>query len=249
MPDLDIIIPVYNEGENIMDALNALKRHVRTPFRVLILYDFDDDNTLPAVRRAGDMGFEIVLVKNRGVGVHGALITGFAEARAPAIIVFPADEAYNAPIVDAMYAKFKEGNDVVVASRFMKGGSMRGGPFFKSILVRAASFILKRFVGLPASDATYGLRLSSKRILDAVAIESTQGFTYAIELLVKCHRLRWKVAEVPAQWLRRERGQSRFNLRKWLPHYAKWFFYALGTTYLRKGPETVKIKVNTNNTK
>jgi glycosyltransferase involved in cell wall biosynthesis len=239
---LDIVIPVYNEGENILDALNALKQHVHTPFRVLILYDFDEDNTLPAVRRAGDIGFEIKLVKNRGKGVHGAIMTGFEEVQAPAAIVFPADEAYNAPILDAMYAKFKEGNDVVIASRFMKGGDMSGGPFFKSILVRVASFVLKWFVGLPASDATYGLRLSSKRILDTVEIESTAGWTYAIELLVKCHRLGWGVAEIPAKWLRREKGASRFDLKKWLPHYARWFIYAMQTTYLRRSPDTVKIK-------
>ena len=242
MEKLDIVIPVYNEGENILDALNALKRLVRTSFRVLIVYDFNEDDTLPVVQRAGNMGFEVKLIQNKGRGVHGAIMTGFGEVRAPAALVFPADEAYNAPIVGVMYEKFKEGNDVVVASRFMKGGHMSGGPLFKSILVRAASFILKWFVGLPASDATYGLRLISKKVLDTVEIESTHGWTYAIELLVKCDRLDWGVAEVPAKWLRRAKGRSRFNLRKWLPHYAKWFFYALATTYLRKGPETVKLK-------
>lgn len=244
MEKLDIVIPVYNEGENILDALNALKQRVRTPFRVLIVYDFNEDNTLPVVRRTGDMGFEIKLVKNESRGVHGAIMTGFGEIQAPAVLVFPADEAYNASIVDVMYAKFKEGNDVVVASRFMKGGEMSGGPFFKSILVRVASFILHRFVGLPASDATYGMRLVSKKILDTVEIESTVGWTYAVELLVKCDRLGWKVAEVPAKWLRREKGTSRFNLLKWLPHYFEWFLYALATTYLRRSSKTVKLKSN-----
>ncbi len=239
---LDFIIPVYNEGENIIDALSALKRYVQTPFRVFIIYDFDEDNTLPAVRQVSGMGFEVKLVKNNGKGVHEAIMTGFREVQAPAAIVFPADEAYNAPIVDAMYAKFKEGSDIVVASRFMKGGDMKGGPFLKSIFVRVASFILKWFVRLPASDATYGMRLISKKIIDTVKIESTAGWTYAVELLVKCHRLHWGIREVPAKWLRREKGKSRFNFRKWLPHYFRWFLYALGTTYLRKGPETVKLK-------
>jgi len=119
---------------------------------------------------------------------------------------------------------------------------MEGGPFLKSLIVRIASFVLHRLVGVPASDATYGLRLFSKKLLDSVLIESTQGFTYAVELLVKCHRLRWNVAEIPASWYRRASGESRFNLRKWLPYYARWFFYALATTYLRKSPNTVKLK-------
>lgn len=242
MTSLDIIVPVYNEGENIGDTLDAFKRYIQTPFRLLIVYDFDEDNTLPAVQRAGDMGFEIQLVKNEDEGVHSAIMTGFGKVEAPAALVFPADEAYNAPIVDAMYAKFKEGNDVVVASRFMKGGEMRGGPFLKSILVRLASYMLKHLAGLPVRDATYGLRLLSKKILDTVEIESSLGWTYAIELLVKCDRLRWDIGEVPARWLRREKGKSRFNLKKWLPRYTRWFLYAFATTYLRKGPEMVKLK-------
>lgn len=240
--NLDIIVPVYNEGENIKDTLNAFKRYVQTPFRLFIVYDFDEDNTLPAVRRAGDMGFEIQLVKNEDKGVHSAIMTGFRKAEAPAVLVFPADEAYNANIVDAMYAKFEEGKMLVVASRFMKGGEMRGGPFLKSILVRLASCMLKKLAGLPASDATYGLRLLSKKVLDTVEIESSLGWTYAIELLVKCDRLRWKIGEVPAKWLRREKGRSRFNLKKWLPHYTRWFLYAFATTYLRRGREMVKLK-------
>lgn len=244
MSNLDIIIPVYNEGENILDALNALKREVKTKFRVFIAYDFDEDNTLPAVRRAGDMGFEIKFTKNEGKGVHGAIVTGFCASDAPAVLVFPADESYNARIIDAMYVKFKEGNDVVVASRLMKGGEMGSGLFVKSTIVRVASFILKYFVGLSASDATYGMRLVSRKLLDTVEIESTAGWTYAIECLVKCARLRWGIAEVPAEWHLREKGESRFNLRKWLPHYARWFFYALATKYLRKGTETVKRKLN-----
>ncbi len=241
--ELDIVIPVYNEGENIIDTLRALKREVKTPFRVLICYDFENDNTLPAVERIrSELGFEVLPVKNHGVGVHSAVTTGFAVSRASAVLVYPADEAYNINIVDRMYAAFRSGSDIVVASRFMQGGSMEGGPPLKSILVRLASFLLHRFVGVPASDASYGLRLFSRRILDAVEIESTQGFTYAIELLVKCHRLKWKIAEIPAQWRRREKGGSRFNLTKWLPHYFRWFRYALQTTYRKKLPNTVKLK-------
>ncbi|MEK7479494.1 MAG: glycosyltransferase family 2 protein [Patescibacteria group bacterium] len=239
---LDVVMPVYNEGENIGDALRALKKYVKAPIRVCIVYDFDEDNTLPAVRNMEDLGFEIKLVKNRTKGAHEAIMTGFEASDGEAVVIYPADESYNAGIIDPMYEKFKEGNELVVASRFMKGGGMKGGPRIKSILVIVASKILKWFVGLPASDATYGMRLMSKKLLDAVEIESTAGWTYALELLVKCHRLRWRVGEVPAKWYRREKGTSRFNLKKWLPLYLRWFFYALQTTYLRKGPETVKRK-------
>lgn len=240
---LDIVIPVYNEGENITDTLWAIKENTRTSFRILICYDFDEDNTIPAVKKIEkDFGWPIAFVKNKGAGVHRAVTSGFEASESSAVLVFPADESYNAHIIDEMYKKFEEGSHVVVASRFMKGGSMRGGPKIKSLVVRFASFVLRWFVGVPASDASYGLRLFSKKILNEVEIESDQGFTYAIELLMKCHRLGWKISEVPAKWLRREKGKSRFNFKKWLPFYVKWFIYAFETAYLRKSPKTVKFK-------
>ena len=77
-----------------------------------------------------------------------------------------------------------------------------------------------------------------------IPIESTSGFAYSIELLVKCHRLGWKVGEVPVSWYERKAGQSRFRVLRWLPQYLRWFFYAFATTYLRRGPDTVTLKVN-----
>lgn len=240
---LDIIIPVYNEGENIIETLLAIKQNTKNPFRILICYDFDEDNTIPVVKKIEkEVEFPILFVKNKGTGVHRAVTTGFEESNAEAVLVFPADEAYNVHIIDEMYRKFEEGAHVVVASRFMRGGYMKGGPLFKSLVVRIASFTLRWLVGVPASDVSYGLRLFSKKLLDTVKIESTAGFTYAIELLMKVHRLGWKISEVPAKWLKREKGESRFNFKKWLPHYFRWYLYALETTYLRKSSKTVKLK-------
>ena len=238
---LDIVIPVYNEGENILELFRAFEKEVRTSFRVFVCHDFDEDTTLEAIR-ANTFSFEIILVKNPGTGVFSAITAGLEKTNASAVLVFGADEANNAGIIDGMFAKLREGNELVVASRLMKGGEMRGGPKLKSCIVRLGSFLLHRFAGVPSTDATYAWRMFRRRVLDTLELESTAGFTYAIEILVKCHRLRWPVAEVPARWLMRAHGQSRFTLKKWFPHYARWFFYALGTTYLRKGPETVRLK-------
>jgi dolichol-phosphate mannosyltransferase len=117
---LDIIIPVYNEGQNIVDVLDSFKIYVHTKFRVLICYDHDNDNTLPVIK-AYSSEFKIIPIKNKGKGVHGAIITGFDSSIAECVIVFPADDNYNAPILDKMFDKFREGNDIVAASRFMKG--------------------------------------------------------------------------------------------------------------------------------
>lgn len=239
---LDIIIPVYNEGEKIVEVLETLRRAVKTPFRVLIGYDHSDDNTLAALESLSHDALEILLVKNRGSGAHGAVLTAFAASTAPAVLVFPADDTFNAGIVDTLVERFQRGCEIVVPSRFMPGGCMKGAPWLKAALVRIASFTLYHVADLPTHDATSGFRLFSRRLLDSIKIESSQGFTYSIELLVKCHRLGWKIEEIPARWFERLSGQSRFRVLKWLPAYLRWYAYAFATTYLRQGPDTVRMR-------
>ena len=239
MPDLDIVIPVYNEGGNIQKVLNALCDATRTPFRVLICYDDESDDTLDALKDFNDARCEIVRVRNRGRGAHGAVVTGFDEGDAPAAIMWPADDSFNAPIIDAMYREYLNGCHVVCASRFIRGGCMVGAPWLKTLLVRSSAFTLYYLARLPARDASNGLRLFSRRLLDRAKIESSAGFAYGIELLVKCHRLGWTIADVPAAWFERTSGRSRFRVIRWLPEYLRWYFYAFATTYLGRGPDTV----------
>jgi len=239
--DLDIVIPVYNEDRNILDVLASLGRHVACRFRVLICYDRDDDATL-AVLESCESPVEIEYVKNRGAGAHGAVVTGFEESSAPAVLMMPADDDYNAPIIDGMVAQCRDGADIVCASRFIEGGCMEGCPWLKAVLVRTAAFTLRHFARLPVHDPSNGFRLFSRRLLDSIAIESAVGFSYSIELLVKCHRLRWRIAETPARWFERKAGESRFRVLRWLPAYLRWYGYAFATTYLRRGAGSVKRK-------
>ncbi len=243
VPRLDIVIPVYNEGANILQTLQSLAREVKTPLRVLICYDRDDDDTLPVIRdkSAALGGLAIEFVRNRGRGAHGAVLAGFAASQAPYAIMLPADDDYNAAIIDAMMAQAETGCDIVCASRFMTGGSMVGCPWLKATLVRVGNFTLYHLARLPTRDASNGFRLFSRRVLDDIAVESSTGFCYSIELLVKCHRLGWRVGEVPARWFERSSGSSRFQVVRWLPAYLRWYLYAFGTTYLRRPADDVRL--------
>jgi dolichol-phosphate mannosyltransferase len=241
---LDIVIPVYNEGENIVGVLAALAREVRTPARVLICYDMEEDNTLPAVRDHPEAhaGLPVEFVRNPGRGAHAAVMAGFAASSAPLVVVYPADDDFNPGILDRMVALARQGCDIVCASRFMPGGTMQGCPWLKAALVRTAAFTLHHIARLPTHDPTSGFRLFSRRVVDRIAVESDQGFCYSIELLVKAHRLGWRIGEIPALWFERKKGQSRFRVLKWLPAYLRWFVYAFATTWLRRPPETVALK-------
>ena len=242
--ELDIVIPVYNEGRNIVPTLAALASSVKTPARVLICYDFPDDDTLPAIRdnALSYAGLAVELVRNRGRGAHAAIMTGFTASTAPFILMYPADDAINAAMLDPMVALARGGCDIVCASRFMPGGTMVGAPALKDALVRAANFTLHHLARLPTTDASNGFRMFSRRVIDRIAVESDQGFCYSIELLVKAHRLGWPIAEVPVRWFERQHGQSRFRVLKWLPAYLRWYVYAFATTLLRRRPATVAMR-------
>jgi dolichol-phosphate mannosyltransferase len=242
--ELDIVIPVYNEGRNIVATLAALARSVATPARVLICYDHPDDDTLPAIRSNPDAhsGLVVELVRNAGHGAHSAVMTGFAASAAPFILMYPADDDTNAAMLDRMVALARGGCDIVCASRFMPGGAMVGCPLLKAALVRTANFTLHHLARLPTTDASNGFRLFSRRVIQRIAVESDQGFCYSIELLVKTHRLGWRIAEVPARWFERRHGASRFRVLKWIPAYLRWYVYAFATTLLRRPPETVALK-------
>jgi hypothetical protein len=124
----------------------------------------------------------------------------------------------------------------------MPGGCMVGCPWLKAVLVRTAAFTLYHVARLPTRDPTSGFRLFSRRVIDGIVVESDSGFCYSIELLVKCHRLGWPVAEVPARWFERKQGQSRFRVLNWLPAYLRWYAYAFATTFLRLPANSVKLR-------
>jgi|ETNmetMinimDraft_33_1059910.scaffolds.fasta_scaffold01675_9 glycosyltransferase involved in cell wall biosynthesis len=232
MCTLDIVIPAYNEGKNIVQVLEALLQSVQTPFRILICYDHETDTTLKALQRYRDNPpFEIQFVKNSGDGPHGAVVSGFRCSTAESVLVMPADDTYNAGIIDQMVLKLQKGCDIVAASRFMPGGCMHGAPWLKAFLVRMAAFTLYHAVHLPTRDATNGFRLFSRRVLEEVEIESSQGFAYSLELLVKCHRMGWRIGEIPALWFERAGRKSRFRVIRWLPEYLRWYFYAFATSF------------------
>jgi dolichol-phosphate mannosyltransferase len=228
--ELDIVVPVYHEAANVTRMLNAFEKWIQTSFRVLLCYDSEDDDTLPVARAYRPERFEIAFVKNAGQGPLGAVVTGLEATTAPAVLIWPADDDYNARRINALMHAFRSGCDVVSASRFSPGGRTSGYPFGKAVLVRCAGLALYHAVGLPTRDPTNGLRLFSARAAH-LPIETTEGHAYSLELLVKSHRRGWRIGEVPVEWHERSHGKSRFRLLKWLPSYARWFGYALATRY------------------
>ncbi|HYM49823.1 MAG TPA: glycosyltransferase [Candidatus Limnocylindrales bacterium] len=234
---LSIVIPVYNEGEGIDGVLVDLQQKVRTrPFEVLIVYDREDDTTLPWVRRRQADLPELRLVRNAlGPGVLPALKTGLRQARGESVAVMMGDLSDDAATLDRMVARAEAGAALVAASRYMRGGRQIGGPPLKRTLSRGCGLSLYWLRALSIHDPTNNFKLYRRDFLEAVSIESRGGFELALELTVKAARMGRRIEEVPTTWRDRTGGQSRFRLRSWLPRYLHWYLYALNPFGRRRG--------------
>jgi glycosyltransferase involved in cell wall biosynthesis len=223
-PELSIVMPVFREGEAIEPVVRALVRDIRTPHEILVVYDFDEDPTVPVVER---LRAELPAVRGHrndlGRGVLNAMKAGIAASGTPYVLITMADGSDEPHIVDAMVALARDGADVVAASRYMPGGRQIGGPLLKRLMSRTAGLTLHWFAGVRTHDPTNNFKLYARRFLDAVIIQSSAGFELALELTVKATLDGRKVAEVPTTWRDRTAGQSNFKLRKWLPHYLHWY--------------------------
>jgi glycosyltransferase involved in cell wall biosynthesis len=223
-PELAIVLPVYNEGEAVEPVLRGLAGAVTTPHELVVVYDFDEDTTVPVIARlASEIPQLRGLRNNIGRGVLRAMKAGIAGTTAPYVLISMADGSDDPRAVDRMVELAKGGADVVSASRYMRGGRQIGGPPLKRLMSRIAGLSLHWFARVPTHDPTNNFKLYSRRFLDSITIESTAGFELALELTVKATLARRRVAEIPTTWKDRTAGQSNFKLRKWLPHYLHWY--------------------------
>lgn len=237
---LTIVVPVYDEAANIGPLVDALERHIAPPFTAVVVYDRDEDTTLPPARALMATRPWLSLLKNDlGQGVLYALKTGlFSVERGPVLVVM-GDLSDDLAQVGAMLALYRAGCDVVVASRYMRGGRQIGGPLWKRVLSQGAGLSLA-LAGFPVKDATNNFRLYDAGFVREAGIDSAGGFEVALELVAKAHRLRRRVGEVPATWHDRTAGESRFRLRKWLPHYLRWYVFALTGRDVRRRADVAR---------
>jgi glycosyltransferase involved in cell wall biosynthesis len=230
---ISLVVPVYQEADNIGPFLRDVEAHVAEPHETLLVYDFPEDSTLAAVAALDPPCPSVRLVHNTlGRGVLNALKAGFRASRGDVVVVMMADRSDDPREVAAMAKLVRGGCDVVAGSRYVRGGRQVGGPLFKRTLSRLAGLSLHYLAGLPVRDATNNFRAYSRRVIDEIPVEGGVSFAVALELTLKAHWRGWKLAEVPTTWRDRTAGQSRFRLWAWLPHYLTWYLRALRHAWL-----------------
>jgi hypothetical protein len=216
-PELTVVLPVYNEPDNIGPTLRRLAATVHVPAETLVVYDFDADTTVPVVRALQAELPEVRLLRNDlGRGVLNAMKAGIAAARGDFVLITMADGSDEVELVERMVGLARGGADVVAASRYMKGGRQEGGPLLKRTLSRLAGLSLHWVGRLPIHDATNNFKLYRRAFL-----ESSRSRARAASSWHRAQRRRprstgRRLAELPRPGGDRTAGQSP-SLRAWLP--------------------------------
>ena len=234
MSKLDIIIPVYNEDDNIIRLLKALENEILCNFRILICYDSDDDKTLKQIKNNKVIDKELLFIKNPKQGPNSAIIQGINASQAEIILVYMADDFENIKIINNMIKLIEQGYDLVIPSRFIRGGEMIGGKKIKKKITIIGSYLIYYVAGIPYKDCTNAFKMFSKNLKEKINLDSTAGFTYALELTAKAYFLKLKITEIPSIWIETKNRKSNFKIFKWLPYYIYWLIYSLVNSYIFK---------------
>ena len=223
-----IILTVYNEGENIKEQVEQIEKFVRARHEVLIVYDFEKDTTVRPAKLLCKKFPNVKTVRNKfGRGIINAVKTGFVNSIFDTCVVMPADLADDPRTINRMYSKIREGFDIVCATRYAKGGNKIGGGIVKTTLSKIAGLLAGILLGIPTTDLTNGFKMYKKQIFNAIKIESTGGWEFSMELLIKANLFGAKIGEVPTVWKERTKGTSKFRMMRWLPKYLYWYLWGI----------------------
>lgn len=213
-----VIIPTYNEKENISNILEAIFE-LRQGFHVLVIDDSSPDGTAAIVRQLqGRYPGELFLEERQGKqGLGTAYIHGFKWAvrnNYQFIFEMDADFSHNPRDLDRLYEACKrQGGDVAVGSRYVKGGGNVNWPRNRILLSRGGSIYTRLITWMPVQDPTAGFVCYRKEVLETINLDQIKfvGYAFQIEMKFAAWKLGFKIKEVPIIFEDRKFGVSKMN--------------------------------------
>jgi dolichol-phosphate mannosyltransferase len=228
-PTVSIVIPVYNEGEEIQVCLTRIIEAVSSPFEIIVVFDSPGDTTVPYLEQYSRKDSRVVgMLNTYEAGAANAIRYGIDHANGTSVVVTMADGSDDPRQIDGLAALVERGVAVAAASRYMPGGQQVGAPRLKATLSRLAGKSLYWLARVGTRDATNSFKGYARSFVYDVGIDSRAGFEMGLELTVKAKRLGLPIAEIPTIWLERQAGISNFKLGAWIPHYLRWYRLAFG---------------------
>lgn len=228
---LNIIVPAYNEEQNISETIRTIEEIqslVTIPHKLIVVNDNSTDRTREVVEKLKGKYDNLVLINRRGNhGLGRCLDRAYEEVTGGAVVAVMADLADDVTDIPRMLEKLREGYDLVSASRYVPRGSGEHGNRFKHLLSRLLGKALQVLIGLPTNDATNAYKMYRADLLDKIGILKSDNYTTGLELTVKAFVQGLRIAEIPTVWKDRSRGQSHFRILRVAPEYIRWFLWAV----------------------
>lgn len=220
MSDRLVIIPTYNEKENISQIIQAVLS-LPLPFHILIVDDGSPDGTADIVKGLQkDYPNQLFLRERDGkMGLGTAYIHGFKWGLDRSYQYFfemDADFSHQPSDLVRLYEACEEQNaDVSIGSRYVKGGKVENWPFDRKFLSFGASLYVRMITGMPVKDPTAGFICYSRRVLETLNLDGIRfvGYAFQIEMKYKALLNGFEIVEVPITFIDRELGESKMNKR------------------------------------
>lgn len=237
-----VVVPTYNEAENIEAILKAVATYVPEG-SILVVDDGSPDGTAELVEKAGDANPHVHLLRGEGKrGLGLAYIAGFTwgiERGYDLFVEMDADFSHDPGAIPDLLAAAAEA-DVVVGSRYVPGGGVVGWSRGRHLLSRAGNVYARLILGFGVKDATGGFRCYRREVLEAVDLPGVRsnGYAFQIDMTYRAWRKGFRIVEVPITFRERELGVSKMSrsiVSEALLAVARW-----GLADLRRGrkPDT-----------
>ena len=215
--DSVVIIPTYNEIENIRNIITAV---ISLPqrFDILIVDDASPDGTANAVREMQSKYEDrISLISREGkLGLGTAYITGFKWALKEGyqyIFEMDADFSHNPEDLPRLYEACRDGADLSIGSRYCNGISVINWPIGRVIMSYYASVYVRTVLGMKVYDTTAGFKCYKRKVLETIDLDKVQmkGYGFQIEMKYSTYKLGFKIQEVPIIFVDRKEGTSKMS--------------------------------------
>lgn len=216
--DSIVIIPTYNERENIENIIRAVFGLEKT-FHILIIEDGSPDGTAAIVKTLQqEFPDRLFMIERKGkLGLGTAYITGFKWALEHSyeyIFEMDADFSHNPNDLPRLYeACAVQGGDVAIGSRYVSGVNVVNWPMGRVLMSYFASKYVRIVTGLPIHDTTAGFKCYRRQVLETIDLNHIRfkGYAFQIEMKFTAYKCGFKIIEVPVIFINRELGTSKMN--------------------------------------
>ena len=216
--DSIVIIPTYNERENIENIIRAVFA-LEKAFHILIIEDGSPDGTASIVKTLQqEFPERLFMIERKGkLGLGTAYIAGFKwslEHDYEYIFEMDADFSHNPADLPRLYkACAEEGADVAIGSRYISGVNVVNWPMGRVLMSYFASKYVRLITGIPVQDTTAGFKCYRRRVLETIDLDGIRfkGYAFQIEMKFTAYKCGFKIVEVPVIFINRELGTSKMN--------------------------------------